>query len=63
MTINKTLIALALGLSLAACSNKEQAADAATDAAAERDPGAERQRGQLQAGTSEAAIVHDSVSL
>ena len=35
MTINKTLIALALGLSLAACSNKEQAADAATDAAAD----------------------------
>ena len=31
MTINKTLIALALGLSLAACSNKEQAADAALD--------------------------------
>ena len=34
MTINKTLIALAMGLALAACSKQEAAADAATDAAA-----------------------------
>ena len=32
MTLNKALIALAIGLTLAACSNKEQAADAAADA-------------------------------
>ena len=38
MTMNKALIALALGFALAACSNQEQAADtaeAATDAAKE----------------------------
>ena len=34
MTMNKALIALALGFALAACSNQEQAADAAADAAA-----------------------------
>ena len=34
MTMNKALIALALGFALAACSNQDQAADAAADAAA-----------------------------
>ena len=33
MTMNKALIALALGFALAACSNQEQAADAAAQAA------------------------------
>ena len=33
MTFNKALIALAMGLALAACSNKEQAENAAADAA------------------------------
>src|SRR6478736_5117410 len=33
MTTNKALLALAMGLALAACTNKQQAADSATDAA------------------------------
>ena len=32
MSLNKTLLALALGLALTACTNKDQAASAATDA-------------------------------
>ena len=32
MTINKALLALALGFALAACSNSQQAADSAADA-------------------------------
>ena len=57
MTINKMLIALALGLALAACSNKEQAADAATDAAANgyRSPGCCRRRCRYGAATADAA--------
>ena len=33
MSINKLLLAMALGLALTACSNQEQAADATADAA------------------------------
>mgnify|MGYP007017421526 CR=1 FL=1 len=33
MSINKALLALALGLALVACTNKQQAADSAADAA------------------------------
>ena len=32
MTTNKALLALAMGLALAACTNKQQAADSAADA-------------------------------
>ncbi|TWG86484.1 hypothetical protein L599_007400000020, partial [Luteimonas sp. J16] len=35
MTINKALLALALGFALAACSNQQQAQNAAADAAEE----------------------------
>jgi hypothetical protein len=34
MSINKILLAMALGLALTACSNKEQAADSAAEASA-----------------------------
>ena len=37
MSINKILLAMALGLALTACSNHEQAADATADAAAAAD--------------------------
>ena len=33
MTINKALLAIAMGLALAACTNQEQAADSAAEAA------------------------------
>ena len=36
MTINKALLAVAMGLALAACSNSQQAEDSAADAARRR---------------------------
>src|SRR3546814_5799247 len=53
MTINKALLALAMGFALAACSNQQQADDSAADAA---DAAAPAQNAAAQAAASRSQI-------